>query len=51
MTTGLDYGDLGHFWPPRAIWGFGGPMWGLGWPAETKFTNFHMGLFLALRCG
>ena len=25
-------------------------MWGLGGPAKTKFTNFHMGLFLALRC-
>ena len=24
ITTGLDYGDLGHFWPPRAIWG----VWG-----------------------
>ena len=30
--------------------GSGGPMWGLGGPGETKFTNFHMGQFLALRC-
>ena len=30
--------------------GSGGPMWVLGGPAETKFTNFHMGQFLALRC-
>ena len=21
IPSGLDYGDLGHFWPPRAIWG------------------------------
>ena len=25
-------------------------MWGLGGPAETKFTNLLVGLFLALRC-
>ena len=35
---------------PGALWGPGGPMWGLGGPAETKFTNLHVGLFLALRC-
>ena len=30
--------------------GPGRPMWGLGGPAETKFSNFHKGLFLALGC-
>ena len=35
---------------PGALWDPGRPMWGLGGPTETKFTNFHMGLFLALRC-
>ena len=35
---------------PGPSGGSGGPMWGLGGPAKTKFTNFHMRLFLALRC-
>ena len=35
---------------PGPSGGSGGPMWGLGGPAGTKFTNFHMGQFLALRC-
>ena len=35
---------------PGALWGPGRPMWGLGGLMETNFTNFHMGLFLALRC-
>ena len=35
---------------PGPSGGSGGPMWGLGGPAGIKFTNFHMWLFLALRC-
>ena len=50
ITIGLDYGDLGHFLPPRAIWGVWGAYVGFGGPAKTKFTNFHMRSFLALRC-
>ena len=30
--------------------GSGGPMWGLGGSAETKFSKFRMGLFFALGC-
>ena len=36
-----------HHW--TGLWGFG-PMWGLGGPVETKFSNFNKGLFLALGC-
>ena len=32
---------------PGPFGGSGGPMWGLGGPAKTKFTNFHMRPFLA----
>ena len=35
---------------PGPSGGSGGLMWGLGGPAKTKFTNFHMRPFLALRC-
>ena len=35
---------------PGPFGGSGGPMWGLGGLAKTKFSNFHMRPFLALRC-
>ena len=35
---------------PGPFGGSGEPMWGLGGLAKTKFSNFHMRPFLALRC-
>ena len=35
---------------PGPSGGSGGPMWGFGGSAVTNFSNFRMGLFLALRC-
>ena len=35
---------------PGPFGGSGGPMWGLGGLAKTKFSNFHMRPLLALRC-
>ena len=50
IPSGLDYGDSGHFWPPRGPLGPWRVYVGFRWAYETKFTNLHMGLFLALRC-
>ena len=43
MTTGLDYGDLGHFWPPRAIWGVWGAYVGFRWACGNQIYQFPHG--------
>ena len=40
ITTGLDYGDLGHFWPPRAIWGVWGAYVGFRGACENQIYQF-----------
>ena len=52
ITTALDWIMViwATFGLPGPFGGSGEPMWGLGGLAKTKFSNFHMRPFLALRC-
>ena len=40
IPTGLDYGDLGHFWPPRAIWGVWGAYVGFRGACKNQIFQF-----------
>ena len=43
MTTGLDYGDLGHFWPPMGPLGPWKAYVGFWWACGGKIYQFPHG--------